>query len=173
MAHGSVPSTVAMILGEGPVRDPRTARADIDPYRDRARSVDDRPETEGYLHDESDGWYVPRGNYLCRLVGEERTDDRWGLDPKVIGDSWFGDLRGVLLDRYWRDTRLVFEPLERAALDLVVVNGPLTRGELYRALVVIQQRSPGFRHTRSKTLSHNAHEAIGVPFYAQMVGIWN
>lgn len=172
MAHGSIAATISEILRGGAVFDPRTPQADADPYRDRARAVDHRPETEGYLLDESDGWYVPEGNYLCRLVGEGRTDDPGGLSPGEIARSWFGDLRELLHDRYWHNQRLVFEPLERAVLDLVVVNGRLTRGELYRALVEVQDRDSGFRHSRSKTLSQNAHEAIGVPLYAQMVAIW-
>jgi len=165
MATGSIAETIETILNEGPWIDRRAAQAPYDGHRDRARSIDERPETEGYLYDESDGWYVPAGGRLARFAG--------GLDLTEIADRWFDDLRDVVLDAYWADDRSIFEPLERASLDLVVVNGRLTRGELYRALVEVQERDSGFRHTFGKTLSHNAHEAIGVPYYAQLIRIWN
>lgn len=165
------PATLETIVARGCVKDSRAYIADADPYRDRARAVAHRPECEGYLNDEWDYWYVPSGNYLCRLVGEGRTDDQRGLSPQAVADGWFDGLRSALHDAYWREKRLIFEPLEAAALDVVVIDGPITRGRLYRTLVEIQRRDSCFRHSPRKSLAQNAHEAVGVPLYAQMISL--
>lgn len=157
------------IIARAKKKDPHWIDADHDPYRERAREVAHRPETEGYLNDESRYWYVRQGLYV--RVGRGRTEDRWGLPRQAVVDGWFAGLREVLHDAYWQESHLIFEPLEAASLDIVVLDGPIARGQLYQKLVEIQYRDSSFRHSPERSLAQNAHEAVGVPLYAAMISI--
>lgn len=140
------------------------------PYGDRAQSVPVCPECEGYFSDEQSQFYIPAGNYLCRLCGEGKTNDRWGVDLQTLKEQWFPQLRTVVNKAIWREKQVTLDPVESRALDLVVTHGgPISRGQLYSALV----RGPG-RSSRSvwyQVCWPGSPRGVGTLLYMQLIGV--
>jgi len=103
---------------------------------------------DGYLDDRTTKFFIHPGGFVTRWCGENLT-------PDDVAQGWSTGYRDAVHRAVLHNRGQALDAIQARALDLVVSRGPLSRADLYRALLPLAGQ-----HSLSGSPAKTVHESL-------------